>query len=106
MDRGECDAGGPRGLRRPRRGPAKGIAMSPFTPDEMMTIAAARALSNDDVCFVGIGPPSAACNVARLTHAPDITLIYESGRRADPLPCPAARRRLPRSSWRGRSRCR
>jgi glutaconate CoA-transferase subunit B len=52
---------------------------SDFTPDEMMTIAAARALRNDDVCFVGIGAPSAACNVARLTHAPDITLIYESG---------------------------
>ncbi|WP_018699267.1 CoA-transferase subunit beta [Amorphus coralli] len=50
-----------------------------FTPDEIMTIAAARSLSNDDVCFVGIGAPSAACNVARLTHAPDITLIYESG---------------------------
>ncbi|GKX34577.1 MAG: 3-oxoadipate--succinyl-CoA transferase subunit B [Rhizobiaceae bacterium MnEN-MB40S] len=50
-----------------------------FTPDEMMTIAASRALTNDDVCFVGIGAPSAACNVARLTHAPDITLIYESG---------------------------
>jgi glutaconate CoA-transferase subunit B len=50
-----------------------------FTPNEMMTIAAARALSNSDVCFVGIGAPSAACNVARLTHAPDITLIYESG---------------------------
>ncbi|WP_423065139.1 CoA-transferase subunit beta [Devosia sp. CN2-171] len=53
--------------------------MRDFTPNEMMTIAAARALSNDDVCFVGIGAPSAACNVARLTHAPDITLIYESG---------------------------
>jgi glutaconate CoA-transferase subunit B len=53
--------------------------MNDFTPDEMMTIAAARALKNDDVCFVGIGAPSAACNVARLTHAPDITLIYESG---------------------------
>jgi glutaconate CoA-transferase subunit B len=53
--------------------------MSDFTPNEMMTIAAARALRNDDVCFVGIGAPSAACNVARLTHAPDITLIYESG---------------------------
>lgn len=50
-----------------------------FTPDEMMTIAASRALTSDDVCFVGIGAPSAACNVARLTHAPDITLIYESG---------------------------
>ena len=32
-----------------------------------------------DICFVGIGQPSAACNLARLTHAPDITLIYESG---------------------------
>ncbi len=53
--------------------------MSDFTPDEMMTIAAARALKTDDVVFVGIGAPSAACNVARLTHAPDITLIYESG---------------------------
>ena len=53
--------------------------MADFTPDEMMTIAAARCLRNEDVCFVGIGAPSAACNVARLTHAPDITLIYESG---------------------------
>jgi len=53
--------------------------MSDHTPTEMMTIAAARALKNDDVCFVGIGAPSAACNLARLTHAPDITLIYESG---------------------------
>lgn len=52
---------------------------STYTSNEMMTIAAARALSSDDVCFVGIGAPSAACNVARLMHAPDITLIYESG---------------------------
>ena len=53
--------------------------MADYKPNEMMTIAAARALKNDDVCFVGIGQPSAACNLARLTHAPDITLIYESG---------------------------
>lgn len=53
--------------------------MTDFTPTEMMTIAAARALKNEDVCFVGIGMPSAASNLARLTHAPDITLIYESG---------------------------
>ena len=50
-----------------------------YKPNEMMTIAAARALRNEDVCFVGIGMPSAASNLARLTHAPDITLIYESG---------------------------
>src|SRR5580692_8229900 len=60
-----------------------------YSASEMMTIAAARALSNDDVCFVGIGLPSAACNLARLTHAPRITLIYESGTlatRPDVLP--------------------
>jgi glutaconate CoA-transferase, subunit B len=50
-----------------------------YNATEMMTIAAARALKNEDVCFVGIGAPSAACNLARLTHAPKITLIYESG---------------------------
>ena len=52
---------------------------SDYSSDEMMTIAASRALTNKDVCFVGIGAPSAAGNIARLTHAPDITLIYESG---------------------------
>lgn len=44
-----------------------------------MVVSASRQPGNDDVCFVGIGNPSAACNLARLTHAPDITLIYESG---------------------------
>ena len=59
------------------------------TATEMMTVAAARALTNDDVCFVGIGLPSAACNLARLTHAPRLRLIYESGTietRPDVLP--------------------
>ena len=50
-----------------------------FTSSEMMTVAAARALGDEDVCFVGIGLPSAACNLARLTHAPRLTLVYESG---------------------------
>jgi glutaconate CoA-transferase subunit B len=50
-----------------------------YSDSEMMTVAAARALGNDDICFVGIGLPSAACNLARLTHAPRLTLIYESG---------------------------
>lgn len=60
-----------------------------WTPDEMMTVAAARLLWNGCVCFVGIGLPSAAANLARLTHAPDIVLIYESGTlatRPDVLP--------------------
>jgi glutaconate CoA-transferase subunit B len=50
-----------------------------YTAAEMMTVAAARALADDDICFVGIGLPSAACNLARLTHAPRLTLVYESG---------------------------
>ncbi len=50
-----------------------------YTSDEIMTIAAARCLKNDQVCFVGIGLPSEAANLARLTNAPNIVLIYESG---------------------------
>ena len=60
-----------------------------YTTSEMMAVAAARVLTNDDICFVGIGTPSLACNLARLTHAPEITLIYESGTigtRPDVLP--------------------
>jgi glutaconate CoA-transferase subunit B len=45
----------------------------------MMTIAAARALHDGAVCFVGIGLPSTAANLARRTHAPGLVLIYESG---------------------------
>jgi glutaconate CoA-transferase, subunit B len=50
-----------------------------WSRDEMMTVAASRLLWDQCVCFVGIGLPSAACNLARLTHAPGIVLIYESG---------------------------
>jgi glutaconate CoA-transferase, subunit B len=50
-----------------------------YTADEMMTVAAARALAGGMTCFVGIGLPSAAANLARATHAPDLVLIYESG---------------------------
>jgi len=45
----------------------------------MMAIAAARRLGDGDVCFVGIGLPSLAANLARITHAPHCVLIYESG---------------------------
>jgi len=47
--------------------------------DEMMTVAAARMLRDGAVCFVGIGLPSTAANLARLTHAPNAVLVYESG---------------------------
>ena len=63
--------------------------MTACTREEWMTVAASRLLWDGCVCFVGIGLPSAACNLARLTHAPEIVLIYESGTlgtRPDVLP--------------------
>lgn len=50
-----------------------------YSTSEMMTVAAARRLKNGAVCFVGIGLPSKAANLARLTSSPDMVLIYESG---------------------------
>lgn len=54
-------------------------AAADYTMAEMMTVSAARRLKNGAVCFVGIGLPSRAANLARRTHARDIVLIYESG---------------------------
>ncbi len=53
--------------------------MTAWTANEMMTVAAARQLRSGTVCFVGIGLPSTAANLARLTHAPEVVLVYESG---------------------------
>jgi glutaconate CoA-transferase, subunit B len=50
-----------------------------WSTDEMMTVAAARALRDGVSCFVGIGLPSTAANLARRTHAPELVLIYEAG---------------------------
>jgi glutaconate CoA-transferase, subunit B len=60
-----------------------------WTANEMMTVAAARQLQDGMTCFVGIGLPSTAANLARATHAPGLVLIYESGTlgsRPDRLP--------------------
>jgi glutaconate CoA-transferase subunit B len=50
-----------------------------WTAEEIMTVAAARALAGHTACFVGIGLPSTAANLARRLHAPELVLIYESG---------------------------
>ena len=63
----------------PGTGEGTGTGEGAYTPDEMMTVAAARALRDGMTCFVGIGLPSAAANLARRTHAPGLVLIYESG---------------------------
>jgi glutaconate CoA-transferase, subunit B len=71
--------------------PAGGTSRFPQTPSagplartgrsaaDLMAVAAARRLDNGTVCFVGIGIPSRAANLARRTHAPHCVLIYESG---------------------------
>ncbi|MGI8520232.1 MAG: CoA-transferase subunit beta [Actinomycetota bacterium] len=46
---------------------------------ETMIVASARHLAGEQVCFVGIGPPNIACNLARRTVAPDLELVYEAG---------------------------
>ena len=50
-----------------------------MTPEEVMTVMAARELENGEIVLVGVGPPNAAANLARRLHAPDCVLIYESG---------------------------
>src|SRR5699024_2199321 len=75
-----------RGLRR---GEERVMTASEFNADEMMTVAAARSLHDGGSCFVGIGLPSTAANLARRTHAPELVLVYESGTlgaRPDRLP--------------------
>jgi glutaconate CoA-transferase subunit B len=60
-----------------------------YSADEMMSVAAARALRDARSCFVGIGLPSTAANLALRTAVPDLVLIYESGTigtRPDHLP--------------------
>lgn len=54
-------------------------AATDYTLNELMCVLAAREIKDRDVVFVGIGLPNLACNLARATHAPNMTLIYESG---------------------------
>jgi glutaconate CoA-transferase subunit B len=55
------------------------VSGPPFTPAEMMVVAAARELAGKRVCFVGVGLPNIAVNLAQRTVAPDLELVYEAG---------------------------
>jgi glutaconate CoA-transferase, subunit B len=55
------------------------LAPQPYTPTEMMIVVSARQLAGERVCFVGVGPPNIACNLALRTVAPDLELVYEAG---------------------------
>jgi glutaconate CoA-transferase, subunit B len=50
-----------------------------MTPEDVMTVMAARELEDGEVVLVGVGPPNAAANLARRLHAPGCVLVYESG---------------------------
>ena len=53
--------------------------VSAFSASEMMIVAAARELAGRRVCFVGVGLPNIAVNLAKRTVAPDLELVYEAG---------------------------
>jgi len=60
--------------------PAPGASTGPaFTKSEMMIVAAARELAGQRVCFVGVGLPNIAVNLAKRTVSPDMELVYEAG---------------------------
>ena len=50
-----------------------------FTKSEMMIVAAARAIEGQGVCFVGVGLPNIAVNLAQRTVAPELEMVYEAG---------------------------
>ena len=64
--------------RLPAMGTREG-AVATYTPSEMMIVVSARQLAGEKVCFVGVGPPNIACNLAKRTVSPDLQLVYEAG---------------------------
>ena len=61
-------------------GSGSGASDAPaFSRTEMMIVAAARELAGQRVCFVGVGLPNIAVNLAKRTGSPDLELVYEAG---------------------------
>lgn len=50
-----------------------------FTSKELMIVAAAREIVDQDVVFVGVGVTLAAAYLAKITHAPRARILFESG---------------------------
>jgi glutaconate CoA-transferase, subunit B len=55
------------------------IVGTDYTPQEMLVIAGSRVLEDNKVVFVGTGLPMIATILARKTHAPGITAVFEAG---------------------------
>ena len=50
-----------------------------YTPSELMAVAGARELQDRQVVAVGLGLPVVASFLAKLTHAPNMTVLFELG---------------------------
>jgi glutaconate CoA-transferase subunit B len=50
-----------------------------YTPSELMAVAGARELQDRQVVAVGLGLPVVASSLAKLTHAPKMTMLFELG---------------------------
>ena len=99
------------GVRRLRGLPVTDQPAAPFSRSEMMIVAAARELAGQRVCFVGVGLPNIAVNLAKRTVAPELELVYEAGVfGAQPARLPLSHRRphdrdAARRPWRACSSC-
>jgi len=60
-------------------------AIKPANPLEMVAYVLSRQIQDHMIVYVGTGLPMVAAILARKTHAPNITLVYESGGQ-DPIP--------------------
>ncbi len=62
-----------------------------YTASEQMVVSAARQIRDHDIVYVGVGLPMGAGLLAKLTHAPNCTIIIENGIvRANLFPLPRA----------------
>lgn len=50
-----------------------------YTPNELMAVAGARELNDHQVVAVGLGLPVVASFLAKMTHAPNMTMLFELG---------------------------
>lgn len=50
-----------------------------FTSDELMTVATSRFIGEGQNVFIGTGLPMVAAYLAKASHAPNATLMFESG---------------------------
>jgi glutaconate CoA-transferase subunit B len=50
-----------------------------YSSTEMMAIACSRRISNEDTVFCGTGLPLLAAVTAKMTHAPDCVIFFETG---------------------------